>query len=315
MVKSLHYILIVILTLFSFYCSKDIENKKVISENDLNNVIEKNVSAQNEKAFVLGITPHDKREKLIKGFTPFVEYLSEKLGRKVNLLITRNYDELGRILNENKIDFAIISPTSYVKSKYKYPKLKYVATVVGKKTNKAYYHGVIITRKNSGIKTYRDLKNKYFAFVEKSSGSGFVFPVSLMINRWGIEPKTYFKSTFFMGNHSNVIKAVLSGQAHAGSTWEKPLENSLDKVRILLKSPPIPLDAFAVKPQTHKSLIIKLRRILLSINKNTKTSSGKVVIKDYYYKGFVVKNNAFYNIIRETLKTVQVWQNKWKNKE
>jgi phosphate/phosphite/phosphonate ABC transporter binding protein len=226
---------------------------------------------------------------------------------------------LGKILNKNIVDFAVISPTAYVKSKMKFPGIKYVATVISKKTKQPYYHGVIFTRSNSNVKTYRDLKNKLFAFVEKSSGSGYVFPVARMIIEWNIDPKTYFKTTLFMGNHHNVIKAVMSGQAHAGATWEKPFEYAVKKyskkaIRVLMKSPPIPLDAFTVKPNTSKKMINKLRKILLSINKNTRTKTGEYVIKNYYYMGFTVKNNEFYDIIRQTLKTVKNWQNKWKSK-
>ncbi len=318
--KLLNAVLIFVL-MFNVQCSKDKQNDNIINENNtIKDIKNKQVNTDSGDYYTLAVNPHDNRKRLIKNFKAFVDYLSEKLDKPVKLIITRNYDEIGKVLNENKVDFAIVSPTLYVKSKHKYPKIKYVATVVSKKTGKPFYHGVIITRKQSGIKDYRQLKNKLFAFVERSSGSGFVFPVSLMINKWGIDPKTYFKSTLFMGNHSNVVKAVLSGQAHAGATWEKPLEyarkNKSGKVlNVLLKSPPIPLDAFAVKPDTKPGLIRKLRGILLTINSNTKTSKGDFVTKLNYYKGFVVKSNGFYNIIRITLKTVKKWQRKWKMKK
>ncbi len=268
-----------------------------------------------EKPLVFGTTPIGKKDEMTKRFSGLIDYLSEKLGRKVIFTISIDYDTLAKDLNNGNIDFAIISPTAYVKAIKDYPKLKYVATTVEKKTKQAFYYGYIFTRKDSGINSYRDLRGKLFAFVDEGSGSGFKFPVAMMINKWKIDPRKYFKKTLFMGNHPNVIDAVYKKQAHAGATWMFPYEEKIKNLgknsfKILLKTPPIPSDAFTVSPQTSDETVKKLREILLSINDETKTSGGKNVIKDFYYMGFVVKNNSFYDIIRQTAQTIKKWQKK-----
>ena len=312
---------LLLLILFSISCGKSNDPNKQNSNKTSNNNGDNNSSTpgSKDKVFVLGTFPQDKNEIAIKRFSALKEYLEEKLGVKIKFTISLDYEKLAKDLNDGKIHFASISPSTYITKLQEYPGLKYIATAVDKKTGKEFYNGFIITRKDSGIKTFSQLKNKHFAFVDKGSGSGFKFPVSIMLNRFKVDPKTFFKKTLFMGNHPSTIEAVYKKQAAGGATWDFAFDEAVKKYgknpfNILVKTPDIPLDTFVASPHLPDKIVKKLQKILSELNEKTKTKSGKLVIKDYYFKGYVVRNPKIYNIIRQTNETLKKWRKKWKEK-
>ncbi len=310
------FVFLFVILVYTFSCSKNSGDNNVNAGKE-NNQQQGSSSSDEEgvKPLVLGTFPQDKKEIAIKRFAALKIYLEEKLGRKINFVISPDYGKLARDLNDGKIDFASISPSTYVKKLEIYPNIKYVATAVDKTTGKEFYRGYIITHKNSGIKTFTHLKNKIFAFVDEGSGSGFKFPVAIMLNRYKKDPKTFFKKTFFIGNHPGVIDTVYKKQAHAGATWDFALNEAIKKIghnpfRILVETPDIPLDTFVASPHLSDDVFVKLRKALVDINEKTTTKAGEYVTKDYYFKGYVVRKPEIYNIIRDTLKTLDIWRKK-----
>src|SRR5207244_6062947 len=84
------------------------------------------------------------------------------------------------------------------------------------------YRGIIVTRKDSGIKSIADLKGKRFAFVDPKSASGYVYPRAMLIEK-GIDPETFFSETIFAGSHDRVIAAVLNRRVDAGAIYDGAL--------------------------------------------------------------------------------------------
>ncbi|MCI0476636.1 MAG: phosphate/phosphite/phosphonate ABC transporter substrate-binding protein [Anaerolineales bacterium] len=81
-----------------------------------------------------------------------------------------------------------------------------------------YYKGQFITKKDSGIKTYADLKGKTFCFVDPNSTSGYIIPrIILMAN--GINPDKDLKAVVNAGSHNNVGLGVYKGDCDAGVSY------------------------------------------------------------------------------------------------
>lgn len=272
-------------------------------------IIGVNCFAAEKDSIVFGIPPWGGNVEEAKDrFSTFRDYLSEKTGKKVNFTVTDDYDQLGEYLNNGIIDFAIISSSAYVKAKDKYPKIRYLCSPLTHDMKDTYESNIIV-RKDSGIKSYKDLKDKKFAFVDESSSSGYKFPLSRMLNGWKIDPKTYFKKVLFLGNHPDVVKAVYERQADAGAvyeSWKRDVEKlGKDEIIMLEIIENIPRDGVAVSPNMDSQTEKKIKEALLSIDKNTKTKEGKNVVEKLSWAGFIEKNDKYYDIIRETNKTIK----------
>ena len=81
-----------------------------------------------------------------------------------------------------------------------------------------FYKGQFITRVDSGIKKFADLKGKTFCFVDTNSTSGYIIP-RIVLAANGINPDTDFKATTNAGSHNNVGLAVYKGDCDAGVTY------------------------------------------------------------------------------------------------
>ncbi len=103
-------------------------------------------------------------------------------------------------------------------------KSKVTPIATPKVNGKTTYSGYIIVRKDSGIETLPDLKNKHFGYVDVNSASGYLYARHLMkLNQ--IDPDKIFSRTSFMRNHDNVIKGVLLGELDAGATYNEAIDS------------------------------------------------------------------------------------------
>ncbi|HPY87658.1 MAG TPA: phosphate/phosphite/phosphonate ABC transporter substrate-binding protein [Spirochaetota bacterium] len=252
------------------------------------------------KLLVIGVTPWGDRIEMAASYKPFIDYISEELGISVSLYIAKSYNELGAELADGSVHIGIFSPTAYVQAQDTYSELKYLATSV--KNGAPYYYGYIITRADSKIKSIKKLKGKTFCFTDKSSTSGYKYPM-LLFKKKKINPEKFFKEIIFVKSHDDSLEAVRKGIVDAGAV-SGAFENYIhkDELRALDKTPPIPLDAVVVNKSLDGNLIKKIKKLFLSVNPNSKNANNELILSKLYFQGFVEKSNSFYNVVRDMLK-------------
>jgi phosphonate transport system substrate-binding protein len=116
---------------------------------------------------------------------------------------------------------------------------------------------MIVTRKDSKLHKLEDLKGKRFAFVDEKSTSGYLYP-RVMFKKKKINTATYFKETYFAGNHQAAIMDVVNKKADAAavfsddtkgkkSAWHKFSPDTVKNQFVIWASEPIPNDPFCVR--------------------------------------------------------------------
>ena len=139
-----------------------------------------------------GITPVLGQSTMQADFDPLMTYLSQALGRKVVLYVAKDYGDLRVQMESGAVDIGSFSPFAYVDA-VRGGKVRIIAQSLI--DGAASYRGVIVVRKDSGLKELADLRGKRFAFVDPKSASGYVYPRAMLIDR-GIDPDHYFKRSF-----------------------------------------------------------------------------------------------------------------------
>ncbi len=219
-----------------------------------------------EKPLKFGVVPFEAADRIRENYRPFMDYLSRKMGRKVEMFITTDYVGIIEALRAKQLDIVQLSPLPYVLASNQVKLLALYSPVEQRPAgqNGAYYHGVIITRKDSGIRTVKDLKGKTMAFVDPASTSGNLYPKELLM-RHGINPKTDLKNQIYAGNADAVSQAVFNKSVDAGALYEGGMEKSLqdaDKIaqmRVVAKTKPIPNGVLALRADLPKSVIRKFK--------------------------------------------------------
>src|SRR5438874_3856805 len=135
-----------------------------------------------------GFTPVLGEAEMRAEFDPLAAYLSDTIGQKVVLYVAKDYGDLRTQMEAGAVDVGSFSPFAYVDAT-RGGKVRIIAQSIIDGT--ATYRGIIVTRKDSGLKSITDLKGKRFAFVDPKSASGYLYPRAMLIER-GINPETFF---------------------------------------------------------------------------------------------------------------------------
>jgi phosphate/phosphite/phosphonate ABC transporter binding protein len=252
----------------------------------------------------IGFTPFLSEADMRVEFDPLMTYLSDSIGQKVVLYIAKDYGDLRTQMEAGAVDIGSFSPFAYVDA-VRGGKIRIIAQSIidGSGT----YRGVIVARKDSGLKALADLKGKRFAFVDPKSASGYVYPRAMLIEK-GMIPESYFKETVFTGGHDKVIAAVLDGRADAGAIYEGALGVAkaegvpTENLVTLASTDPIPHDAITVRIGLDEGLAKKIRAALVHLDKN---EAGRRVIansKPKKLSGYVIAEDSLFDVVRRTAK-------------
>lgn len=262
------------------------------------------------EALNLGIPPWGSQKEIARAYRPFVEYLTEKTGLHIRLYVSSDYSTLLTDLRENRVQLSLLPAGLYSESLNQGDKFPYIATTL--QGNRAHYYGIIVVPANAPYENLQDLKGKTFAFVEKSSSSGYRYPLAAMLSQ-GIDPMKYFSQVFFLGTHDNVKEAVLRGKVDAGSVYDDLLSqrNSTDKLKVIFRTERIPFEAFISSSEVSPAFRNRIGEVLSRIDGKTKTSSGDLVCDEsrgIYFTGFEKKSPGFYRFTRETIRLLNEYE-------
>jgi len=250
-----------------------------------------------------GFTPVLGHAEMVKEFQPLMDYLTNSTGIKVTLYIAKSYGDLREQMEGGKVDIGSFSPFAYVDA-VKGGKVKIIAQSI--LDHSAFYKGLIISRKDSGIKDLAGLKGKRFAFVDPKSASGYVYPRAMLIEK-GFDPDKFFKETIFAGGHDKVIASVLEGKVEAGAIYDGALAIAKGKgfkteeLTTLASTEPIPHDAIVVKTDLDDATTRKIQKALIDLEK---TEEGKEVIAKSTKKltGHILADDKTFDVVRRTAK-------------
>ncbi len=258
-------------------------------------------SAYKNTILKLGRIPFTNSTIMVSKHNKLLDYLTKKLGVKQTRLRTApDYHGILNMLVKGEIDIAWLASQSAVEAR----KLSEVQLLVKPiRFGTTSYKGIIIARKDSGIRSLSELKGKKFAWVDKESASGYIFPKALLLEA-GINPDKDFTETSFLGKHDATVLNVLLGKYDAGACYDDARVNTLkdkDKINeltILATTQEISNEPIVCRKSLPADLIEKIRQAFLDLNVNK--PEGKEVLKDLTdVEGFLPARNEDYDYIEK----------------
>lgn len=266
-------------------------------------------SPYSDTVLKLGRIPFTNSTAMVQKHNKFLEYLTKKLGVKQTRLQTASdYNGIMNLLVKGDIDIAWLASMSSVEARDN-PEIQLLVKPIRFGTTS--YRGIIITRQDSGIRSLKDLKGKRFAWVEKESASGYIFPKSLLLEA-GINPEKDFVESAFLNKHDAVVLNVLLGKYDAGACYDDARNTLRDKSKmneltILASTQDISNEPIVVRKSLPQDLIDKIRLALLELN--NKTPEGKEILDDLTdVQGFVPVKDTDYDYIEKVQKLLEQHQ-------
>lgn len=149
--------------------------------------------------------------------TPFVEYLSKKLGVKVQLRIVNDYAAVIEGQRSGNIHIALHGGSSYARAIMTGVRIEPFVIDVYKDGTKGYY-SVFYVKADSPYKSIEDLKGRNLGLVDPNSASGNTVP-RYALYQMKIDPDKYFGKVVYTGSHENAVMALLQGTVDVAANW------------------------------------------------------------------------------------------------
>ena len=197
-----------------------------------------------------------------KDFQPIFDAISGHTGLKFDIKVGQSYNAVVEAMCTGAADIAWFGPASYLQARNRGCAELMALAVKGGES--VYYSG-IFARKDAKINTIADLKGKRIALGDVNSTSSFNVPVAMMLAN-GVNPAQDASAINMAGSHANVLKALSEGLVDAGGasfdSYEKAVnQKAIDpsKIKVVVKSDPIPQPPLAMHPELSAELKKKLK--------------------------------------------------------
>ncbi|OFZ31397.1 MAG: hypothetical protein A2622_02085 [Bdellovibrionales bacterium RIFCSPHIGHO2_01_FULL_40_29] len=206
------------------------------------------------------------------------DYLSAKLGKKVEVLVPTSYGTTAQGLISKKVHVAYMDSLPYILASQE-ANLEIAA--VERRKERTDYDSLVVVGKDSPIKTFQDLKGKSIAFTSQTSTSGYLFPFAKLVQDKNIKSpadlQSYFSNVVFAGGYDKALLAVANGQVEVAAFSDYVYEGAKAdlygtpetraKVRVLARIPGVPTHLIAVSKELSTGLRGKIQEALIELGK------------------------------------------------
>jgi phosphonate transport system substrate-binding protein len=250
----------------------------------------------------LVLTPSQKPTDLLTAGEEFGAALGRLLGAPVRVTIASDYAAVIEALRNRTADLAFVHPGGYVLASRE-AKARIVAKNLwhGKST----FTSRIFVRRDSGLRTLDDLRNKTMAFVDPASSSGYIYPMVLLMQRGLVrnrDPKTFFRDVVFAGSHDAAMRALVNGHVDAIASFdlarEQYIKDPAERERIawVAETPEIPEAGIAARDGLDPATFAKVRAALLQIR-----AHAALLKRLYEIDGFETAEDREYDPVRAAI--------------
>lgn len=263
--------------------------------------------ADTPDTIVMGFVPSQDSDTIADTVEPLANKLGEKLGIEVKGQVMTNYNALVEAMGANQVQIGFIPAFGYVLANEQYDVEVILKSIRhGSGSYKAQY----VVRTDSGIDSLEDLKGKTWAYADKGSTSGYLFPASQLMKEFDYETAPELESDFFgasiqAGGHDSAAIAVLEGDADVATTFDDvrtELEGEypkvMDELKIIGYTDEIPNDTISVTKDLDEAFVKKIKEAFLSFNDDKEMI--KIMNEVYNWDAIDEASDEEYEVVKET---------------
>ncbi len=248
-----------------------------------------------EKPIIMGIIPLESEVKMQIKFTPLARHLEQKLGKKVEILVSKDFETAVRDLGTGKTDIAYMSPSTYVEAKKLYGSRVILKAV---RNHSPFYRSVIAVKEAAHIRSVSEIKGKRFGFGDKKSTSSYLVPKAMLLKE--TISLSDLSAYTFLGRHDAVAWAIVNGDVDAGGLLEPVANKFISKgLKILQISDDIPEFNFCVRQDLDPETTERITQILLQLDEEKTEDRNIIKAIEYEYNRFIPAEDKDYTGIEE----------------
>ncbi len=252
-----------------------------------------------DKIYIFGVHPLHNPKHLFKIYQPMVKYINSRLdGSRLRLEASRNYASYDKKLQDTHFDFALPNPYQTINAANNGYK------IFGKMADDENFRGIILVRKDSGIKKVTDLRGKVVSYPAPTALAATMMPQWYM-HQNGLDILNDIQNSY-VGSQESSIMNVYLGKSAAASTWPPPWQAFIKErpeiakeVEIKWTTSFLPNNGLVAKDNIPEELINQVSEIIFSLHKNTE---GKKILAAMRLSRYEKADYTTYDPVRVFLK-------------
>jgi len=284
-------LLVTISLLFLSGCGRDDEQA------DVGPQFSKKMSG-GELVYRFGIHPLHNPGRLHEIFDPLTAYLSRHVeGVEFKVEASRNYAAYDEKLFAGEFHFSLPNPYQTVKS------LEHGYRVFGKMGDDHNFRGIILVRKDSGVNSIADLKNKPVSYPAPTALAATMLPQYFLYQN-GLDVMNEVDNRY-VGSQESSIMNVFYGHTVAGATWPPPW-------RVLIKERPeleqqmevkwqteaLPNNGLVVREDVPGAIVKQVSKLMFDLHTH---DEGRMILEHMELSRFEEAKDQTYQPVREFL--------------
>jgi len=249
--------------------------------------------------YIVGIYPLHNPKRLIELYGPIVDSLNAGIPKvHFRLEASRSYEDFEKKLFSGHFDFAMSNPYQAVRS------IKHGYHVFAKMGNDELYRGILLVRKDSGIRKVADVKGKKISYSAPTALAGTMMP-QRYLQTHGIDVKRDVDNVY-VGSPESSIMNVLLGHVSVGATWIVPWKlfvrenpEMAGQLEVRWQTKPLPNNAWVVRDDIPAMRVQEVAKVLVGLGK---TAGGRGMVENLGIFRFEFASNETYGPVQQYLK-------------
>jgi phosphonate transport system substrate-binding protein len=251
------------------------------------------------KEYVFAIHPLHNPVRLFEVYGPLIEYLNRNIpGTTFRLEASRNYEEFENKLYGRQFDFALPNPYQTLNS------LGHGYHVIAKMGDDFRFTGVILVRRDSGIKKVLDLKGKKVSYPARTALAATMMP-QYFLHSHGLDVNRDIEN-LYVGSQESSIMNVYLRQTAAGATWPLPWESFQKEhpdqaaaLELKWETEPLLNNGIVARDDVSDALV---KRVAQSLSSLHASAEGREILARMPLSRFELADDKRYSVIEDFLR-------------
>ncbi len=254
-------------------------------------------------------------EERKRAYAGLRDFMSQRLGLKVEIVETSGYGASIEALRSGKLDLCTSSPMPYLVAQAKVGVVPLVVPAMPDGSPSTYY-SIFITHPGTGLITIEDLKSRAatltLAFADPASTSGHLIPRA-KLEALGLDAERDFRRVVFASNHTASVLTVKSGNVDVAAVTKTLLDRMLRDGRLkpgelvtLWQSPPIQQSVIYTRKTMEPALREELVRFFVSLaQERPDIWRGLRSMSTSGATGYIAANDAMFDEFRGIARRIE----------
>lgn len=250
------------------------------------------------RVYRVGIHPLHNPQRLMEIYGPIVEAVNAAIPDvDLQLEASRNYEEFEKKLYGGQFDFAMPNPYQTVLA------LRQDYRVIGKMADDRDFRGLILVRKDSHIRSIKDLRGKAVAYPAPTALAATLMPQQYL-HTHGLDVNADI-TNLYVGSQESSILNVQRGHVAAAATWPPPWEafraehpDLAAQLDVKWQTKPLVNNSWVARSDLPPELVQRFARALIALKD---TESGRRLLARVPVSAMEPATDATYQPVRTFL--------------